>query len=63
MSSIGHPILGDDLYGPVKCPYTLEGQTLHAKILGIVHPTTKEYIEFDAPLPAYFLDLLEKLRK
>lgn len=63
MSSIGHPILGDDLYGPVKCPYTLEGQTLHAKILGIVHPTTKEYIEFDAPLPAYFLNLLEKLRK
>lgn len=63
MSSIGHPILGDDLYGPAKCPYTLEGQTLHAKILGIVHPTTKEYIEFDAPLPAYFLDLLEKLRK
>ena len=63
MSSIGHPILGDDLYGPAKCPYTLEGQTLHAKILGIVHPTTKEYIEFDAPLPAYFLDLLEKMRK
>lgn len=63
MSSIGHPILGDDLYGPAKCPYTLEGQTLHAKILGIVHPTAKEYIEFDAPLPEYFLDLLEKLRK
>lgn len=63
MSSIGHPILGDDLYGPSKCPYTLDGQTLHAKILGIVHPTTKEYMEFDAPLPTYFLDLLEKLRK
>lgn len=62
MSSIGHPILGDDLYGPSKCPYTLDGQTLHAKILGIVHPTTKEYMEFDAPLPTYFLDLLEKLR-
>lgn len=65
MSSIGHPILGDDLYGPSKCLYTLDGdgQTLHAKILGIVHPTTKEYMEFDAPLPTYFLDLLEKLRK
>ena len=62
MSSIGHPILGDDLYGPSKSPYTLDGQTLHAKILGIVHPTTKEYMEFDAPLPTYFLDLLEKLR-
>lgn len=62
MSSIGHPILGDDLYGPSKCPYTLDGQTLHAKILGIVHPTTKEYMEFDAPLPTYFLNLLEKLR-
>ena len=62
MSSIGHPILGDDLYGPSKSPYTLYGQTLHAKILGIVHPTTKEYMEFDAPLPTYFLDLLEKLR-
>lgn len=63
MSSIGHPILGDDVYGPAKCPFKLEGQTLHAKILGIVHPTTLEYMEFDAPLPVYFENLLRKLRK
>lgn len=63
MASIGHPILGDDVYGPAKCPFYLEGQTLHAKVLGIVHPTTGEYMEFDAPLPEYFVELLEKLRK
>ena len=63
MSSIGHPILGDEIYGPAKCPYKLQGQTLHAKILGITHPSTGEYLEFDAPLPDYFKDLLNKLRK
>lgn len=63
MSSIGHPILGDNVYGPAKCPFKLEGQTLHAKILGIVHPTTLEYMEFDAPLPEYFENLIIKLRK
>ena len=63
MSSLGHPILGDEIYGPAKCPYKLQGQTLHAKILGITHPSTGEYIEFDAPLPDYFKDLLNKLRK
>lgn len=62
MASIGHPILGDSVYGPAKCPFKLEGQTLHAKILGITHPTTGEYMEFDAPLPEYFTNLLEKLR-
>lgn len=63
MSSIGHPILGDTVYGPSKCPFRLQGQTLHAKILGICHPTTGEYMEFDAPLPAYFEDLLSNLRR
>lgn len=63
MSSIGHPILGDEIYGPAKSPYKLQGQTLHAKILGIIHPTTGEYMEFDAPLPDYFQELLAKLRK
>lgn len=63
MASIGHPILGDAVYGPQKCPFKLQGQTLHAKILGITHPTTGEYMEFDAPLPAYFTELLEKLRR
>ena len=63
MASIGHPILGDTVYGPAKCPYKLQGQTLHAKILGIMHPTTGEYMEFDAPLPDYFSDLLQRLRR
>lgn len=61
MAHIRHPILGDDVYGPAKCPYRLQGQTLHAKILGIHHPTTGKYMEFDAPLPEYFQDLLKKL--
>lgn len=63
MSSIKHPLLGDKVYGPQKCPFALQGQTLHAKILGIVHPRTGEYMEFDAPLPEYFVKLLDKLRK
>lgn len=63
MSSIGHPILGDTVYGSAKSPFKLEGQTLHAKVLGIVHPTTGEYMEFDAPLPEYFVNLLKNLKK
>lgn len=63
MSSIGHPVLGDVLYGPAKCPFKLQGQTLHAKILGITHPSSGKYMEFDAPLPEYFQELLGKLRK
>ncbi len=61
MASLGHPLLGDDVYGPAKCPFKLTGQTLHAKILGFVHPDTNEYIETNAPLPEYFNDLLKKL--
>lgn len=64
MSSLGHALLGDDVYGPAKCPYPyLQGQTLHAQVLGFIHPTTKEYVEFSAPLPEYFEGLLKKLRK
>ena len=63
MASIHHPLLGDCVYGPAKCPWTLQGQTLHAKILGIIHPRTGEYMEFDAPLPEYFENLLKKLRR
>lgn len=59
MASIGHPLLGDNVYGPAKCPYHLQGQTLHAKILGFQHPTTGEYIQTDAPLPDYFEHLLQ----
>ncbi len=62
MASIGHPLLGDDVYGPGKQPFALTGQTLHAGILGFVHPTTGKYVEFSAPLPEYFEDLLKKLR-
>jgi len=63
MSSLNHPILGDQLYGPSKCPFTLQGQTLHAKVLGFVHPTTRQYVEFEAPLPDYFLKLIEQLHR
>lgn len=63
MASIGHPILGDTVYGPAKCPFKLTGQTLHAKTLGFIHPTTGQYVEFDAELPTYFKELLNKLRK
>ena len=61
MSSIQHPLLGDDVYGPAKCPFHLQGQTLHARVLGFIHPTTKEYMEFEAPLPDYFQRLLSLL--
>lgn len=61
MASIGHPLLGDEVYGPAKCPYKLQGQTLHAGVLGIIHPRTGEYMEFAAPLPEYFAELLNKL--
>ncbi len=63
MASIHHPVLGDTVYGPEKNPFHLEGQTLHAGVLGLLHPRTGEYMEFEAPLPEYFSQLLEKLRK
>lgn len=62
LSGIGHPILGDAVYGTDKCPFPLTGQTLHARILGFIHPVTGEYMEFDAPLPDYFQKLLGTLR-
>ena len=62
MSGIHHPILGDDVYGPAKCPIKgLQGQTLHAQVIGFVHPRTGEYMEFQAPLPEYFEKLLKIL--
>ena len=63
MTSLHHPLLGDTVYGPAKDPFGLEGQTLHARTLGFIHPTTKEYMEFEAPLPEYFTKLLQKLRR
>lgn len=62
MASIHHPLVGDTVYGPSKDPFHLEGQALHAGILGFIHPTTKEYVEFHAPVPEYFTELLVKLR-
>jgi len=63
MASLKHPLLGDAVYGPSKCPFKLQGQTLHAKTIGIIHPRTNAYVEADAPLPEYFKQLLEKLGK
>ena len=64
MASIDHPLLGDDVYGPSRCPIPgLTGQTLHAMTLGFIHPETGTYMEFEAPLPEYFENLLEKLRR
>ena len=67
MTSIHHPLLGDTIYGGRLSSYKLngcelEGQTLHAKVLGFVHPVTGEYMQFQAPLPNYFQALLPKLR-
>lgn len=62
MASIGHPLLGDEVYaGNRKSPFKLEGQCLHAKTLGFVHPRSLKYIETNAPLPDYFAHLLEIL--
>ena len=61
MASLHHPLLGDTLYGPAKSPYKLQGQTLHAMTIGFIHPVTGNYMEFSAPLPAYFEELLHKL--
>ena len=62
MSSIHHPLLGDTVYGRTKQPYATQGQVLHAGVIGFVHPTSGEFMEFHAPLPAYFEDLLRRLR-
>lgn len=62
MAYIGHPLVGDPVYGYKKQKYKLAGQALHAKTLGFIHPTTGEYMEFTAPLPEYFENLLNKLR-
>lgn len=63
MASKGHPLVGDPLYGPSKPAFGIEGQVLHARTIGFIHPSTGNYVEFEAPLPSYFEMLLEKLRK
>lgn len=63
MASLRHPLLGDRVYGPARCPVAgLEGQTLHAGVLGFIHPRTGVYMEFTAPLPSYFEALLSTLK-
>ena len=62
MASIHHPLLGDTVYGPQKQPYSLQGQMLHAEILGFQHPVTGQYMEFRADPPQEYLQTLEKLR-
>lgn len=63
MAYLGHPVLGDPVYGRKKEPYALAGQALHAKILGFKHPISGEYLEFDSQLPQYFTDLLARFRQ
>lgn len=63
MASIGHPLVGDEVYGPSKSRFHLQGQTLHAYVLGFIHPKTGTYMEFSAALPEYFEKLVLTLRK
>lgn len=59
MSYVGHPVLGDDVYG--KAYKGIDGQCLHAKKIGFIHPITEEYMEFDSPLPDYFIDMIRRI--
>ena len=63
MASLGHPLAGDEVYGPRNVIKNLGGQCLHAKELGFVHPATGAWMQFDSPLPPYFTDYLNRLRK
>lgn len=63
MAYIGHPLVGDTVYGFKKQKFKLQGQVLHAKELGFIHPTTNEYMRFTSNIPKYFEDLLGNLRE
>lgn len=63
MAYIGYPLVGDPVYGFKKQKFNLKGQALHAMVLGFIHPRTGEYMEFSSPLPDYFQNLIEKLRR
>lgn len=63
MKSIGHPLLGDPLYGPQKKLWGLDKQMLHAKVIGFKHPITGEDMLFESDLPSYFKTVIDKLRK
>lgn len=62
LSHIRHPLVGDALYGPAKNPFGVEGQMLHAYLLGFVHPASGTYMKFESPLPQEFCKVLDKLR-
>ena len=62
MAHIGHPVAGDDVYGPKKVITSLEGQCLHAKKIGFIHPTKGTYMEFDSQLPDYFNKFLMRCK-
>ncbi|MBR1532188.1 MAG: RluA family pseudouridine synthase, partial [Eubacterium sp.] len=59
---IGHPVAGDEVYGPKRVITSLHGQCLHAKHIGFVHPRTNEWLEFESELPEYFTSFLNKLK-
>jgi len=63
MTHIGHPIVGDTVYGSKKQRFKVQGQVLHAKKIGFIHPVTEEYMEFEGELPSYFIKLIKKLEK
>lgn len=63
MKHIGHPLLGDTVYGATKQPFGLDKQMLHAKVLGFAHPQKGEYMEFNSEIPKYFQDTLDRLRR
>ncbi len=63
MAYMGYPLLGDSVYGKKDSKFKINGQVLHAKTLGFIHPTTNKYVEFDSNLPKYFEDLIEILEK
>jgi 23S rRNA pseudouridine1911/1915/1917 synthase len=62
MKHIGHPVVGDDVYGTKSDKFGLKGQLLHSKTLGFVHPATIQYMEFDSELPDYFIKVLNKIK-
>ncbi|ACA45490.1 RluA family pseudouridine synthase [Clostridium botulinum] len=62
MSHIMHPLVGDPVYGYKKQRFNLKGQMLHAKLLGFIHPTTEQYVEFESELPEYFKKIIKILK-
>lgn len=63
MAYLGHPVAGDDVYGPKKVITSLGGQCLHARKIGFIHPRSREYLEFSSPLPEYFQKFLNHLKQ